>query len=53
LTELLNKLGAKIESGAKPSAQALCFVTPIGDDATTLIDSFNWPTFIATLVRVI
>src|SRR5471030_3252651 len=35
LTELLNKLGAKIESGAKPSAKALCLVTPIGDDATT------------------
>ena len=28
-------------------------VSRIGDDATTLIDSFNWPTFIATLVRVI
>jgi len=28
-------------------------VSRIGDDATTVIDSFNWPTFIATLVRVI
>ena len=35
LTDLLNKLGAKIESGSKPGAQALCFVTPIGDDATS------------------
>ena len=35
LTELLGKLGAKLESGDKPSAKALCLVTPIGDDATT------------------
>ena len=35
LTDLLNKLGAKLESGGKPSAQALCLVTPIGDDATS------------------
>ena len=28
-------------------------VSRIGADATTLIDSFNWPTFIATLARVI
>ncbi len=35
LTELLKKIGASLESGARPSAQALCLVTPIGDDATT------------------
>ena len=35
LSELLSKLGANIESGAKPSTKALCLVTPIGDDATT------------------
>ena len=35
LVELLKKLGATIESGAKPSAKALCLVTPIGDDTTT------------------
>lgn len=35
LTALLTKLGATIESGAKPSAKALIFVTPIGKDATT------------------
>ena len=35
LTELLGKLGATVESGAKPSAKALCLVTPIGEDATT------------------
>jgi 3-hydroxybutyryl-CoA dehydrogenase len=33
--ELLNKLGATVEPGAKPSAKALCLVTPVGDDATT------------------
>ena len=35
LAELLMKLGATIESGAKPGSRALCLVTPIGDDATT------------------
>ena len=35
LTELLNKLGASIESGDKPSAKALILVTPVGEDATT------------------
>ncbi len=35
LTELLKKLGASLETGAKPSAKALCLVTPIGEDATT------------------
>jgi 3-hydroxybutyryl-CoA dehydrogenase len=35
LTELLKKLGAPLETGAKPGAKALCLVTPIGDDATT------------------
>ena len=35
LTELLQSLGANLESGAQPSAGALCMVTPIGDDATT------------------
>lgn len=35
LTGLLEKMGAPLESGAKPSAKALCLVTPIGDDATS------------------
>ncbi|MEK7230449.1 MAG: 3-hydroxyacyl-CoA dehydrogenase, partial [Pseudomonadota bacterium] len=35
LTGLLEKIGAPLESGAKPGAKALCLVTPIGDDATT------------------
>ena len=35
LSELLSKLGASVENGAKPSAKALCLVTPIGDDATS------------------
>jgi len=35
LSELLAKLGATLESGAKPSAHALCLVTPVGDDATS------------------
>lgn len=35
LTALLTKLGATIETGAKPSAKALILVTPIGKDATS------------------
>ncbi len=35
LTALLGKLGATIESGAKPSAKALILVTPVGKDATS------------------
>lgn len=31
---LLEKLGATIESGVRPSDQALCLVLPLGDDAT-------------------
>ena len=34
LSELLSKMGANVESGAIPSAKALCLVTPIGEDAT-------------------
>jgi 3-hydroxybutyryl-CoA dehydrogenase len=35
LVEMLRKLGASIETGPRPSANALILVTPIGDDATT------------------
>ena len=35
LVELLRKLGANIESGARPSDKALILVTPLGEDATT------------------
>ena len=35
LKELLAKLGAQVESGAKPSADAVCFTAPLGQDATT------------------
>ena len=35
LADLLKKLGAPLETGAEPSAKALCLVTPIGDDATS------------------
>jgi 3-hydroxybutyryl-CoA dehydrogenase len=35
LTALLTKLGANIETGAKPSAKALILVTPVGKDATS------------------
>jgi 3-hydroxybutyryl-CoA dehydrogenase len=35
LTELLRKIGAAIETGPKPSANALILVTPVGEDATT------------------
>ncbi len=35
LTELLKKLGAPLETGARPGAAALILVTPLGEDATT------------------
>lgn len=36
LLQLLKDLGAKIETGASPSAQALCVVAPLGFDVTTV-----------------
>ena len=35
LTEVLRKLGATLETGAKPGAKSLILVTPVGEDATT------------------
>jgi 3-hydroxybutyryl-CoA dehydrogenase len=35
LRELLARLGASVEGGKEPSEEALCFVAPIGHDATT------------------
>jgi 3-hydroxybutyryl-CoA dehydrogenase len=35
LTELLRKLGAHIDRGARPAAQSLCLIAPLGGDATT------------------
>jgi 3-hydroxybutyryl-CoA dehydrogenase len=35
LSALLGKLGARLETSAKPGAGALSLVTPIGEDATT------------------
>ncbi len=35
LVELLRKLGAHIDRGARPAAQSLCLVAPLGWDATT------------------
>ncbi len=37
LTQLLDKIGAPLESGDKPSARALILVTPLGEDATTCV----------------
>jgi 3-hydroxybutyryl-CoA dehydrogenase len=36
LFQLLKDLGAKIETGSAPSAQALCIVAPLGFDVTTV-----------------
>ena len=36
LYQLLKDFGAKIETGASPSAQALCLVAPLGFDVTTV-----------------
>ena len=35
LVELLRKLGAHIDRGARPAAQSLCLIAPLGWDATT------------------
>lgn len=35
LAELVAALGASVETGARPSAEALCLVAPLGYDATT------------------
>ena len=35
LTEVLRPLGAHIDRGARPAAQSLCLVAPLGHDATT------------------
>lgn len=35
LADLLRKLGASVETGPRPSANALILVTPVGEDATT------------------
>lgn len=37
LMQLLDKLGAPVETGAKPSARALILVTPLGEDTTTCV----------------
>jgi 3-hydroxybutyryl-CoA dehydrogenase len=35
LTELLGKLGARVDTAARPGAGSLILVTPVGEDATT------------------
>ena len=35
VAELAARLGATVETGARPSAEALCLVAPLGDDCTT------------------
>ncbi|MDX1375010.1 MAG: 3-hydroxyacyl-CoA dehydrogenase [Burkholderiales bacterium] len=35
LAELAGKLGAQVETGPRPSEDALCLVAPLGQDATT------------------
>ncbi|RPI47976.1 MAG: 3-hydroxyacyl-CoA dehydrogenase [Betaproteobacteria bacterium] len=37
LAQLLDKIGAPVETGAKPSARALILVTPLGEDTTTCV----------------
>ena len=35
LRDLVGKLGAKVDGGAKPAADSICMVAPLGKDATT------------------
>lgn len=41
LTDLINKLGGTVESGAQPSADAICLLAPWGEDATTASLRYN------------
>lgn len=41
LLELLQRLGAVVETGDTPSAEALCLLAPYGDDATTAAACFG------------
>jgi 3-hydroxybutyryl-CoA dehydrogenase len=45
LTELVAKLGARVDAGAQPAAQSLVLVAPLGRDATTTaLDEGHDPT---------
>ena len=37
IAALAARLGAKVENGESPGADALCIVTPLGEDATTAV----------------
>jgi 3-hydroxybutyryl-CoA dehydrogenase len=41
VVELLNKLGALIDAGDRPAGNALCIVTPLGEDATSAAHAEN------------
>jgi 3-hydroxybutyryl-CoA dehydrogenase len=35
LADLVNRLGARVDAGARPALESLCLVAPVGRDATT------------------
>lgn len=43
VASVLEKAGASLESGAQPSAQAICLVTPLGEDCTAALTRLQLP----------
>ncbi|MBX9410296.1 MULTISPECIES: 3-hydroxyacyl-CoA dehydrogenase [Pseudomonas] len=40
---MLNEAGATLESAAQPSAEAICLITPLGEDASSVVARFGLP----------
>ncbi|WP_321349910.1 3-hydroxyacyl-CoA dehydrogenase [Halopseudomonas oceani] len=43
VSEVLNKAGATLETGTKPSDDAICLITPLGDDCSTALTQLGLP----------
>ncbi|WP_425056812.1 3-hydroxyacyl-CoA dehydrogenase [Pseudomonas abyssi] len=43
VSEVLNKAGATLETGSKPSDDAICLVTPLGDDCSSALTQLGLP----------
>lgn len=43
LAALLREAGTQLETGERPSERAICLITPLGEDAATMIARLNLP----------
>ena len=43
VAEVLSKAGATLENGSKPSDDAICLITPLGDDCSTALTQLGLP----------